>query len=266
MAGIAIIIILVASFAFKKKPDSGGVIPGPTENTTSTVPVTGGGTSGTPGGTTSGTKPPPKPATPPPAPAPVSSSIKLLSPAQGDAWAMNKSHTIAWSKGAGATGSIELINASTGETAGFISANVGVSQNFYPWDTRDLALSRADSSKKSLAPGSYKVKIVFDKNLAPIESAVFSVVGENGTESVTTLSRIQDKKITPQNISVSRGAKIIYMNNDTVKHQISGNGLTSFDINPGAAYTLDTSVLASGTYYAYSNIYTYLAPITLTIK
>lgn len=262
---IGIIIIIGLSYAVFHRGPSQSANQGYGENQqpaaqTGGNPAAGGSySSGSGGKTSAGT------GTKPPAPAPAA-AIKVLIPAAGDVLAINHVHNIAWTKPAGFTGYIELINSSTGEVAGVVSANTTVTQDFFPWDTRDVFLSRASSSRTNLNPGSYKLEIIFDRGLAPIESGVFSIVPEAGKESVTPLSRIQDKKITPNNISVARGAKIIFMNNDSVTHQIYGNGIASFDIAPGGYYSFDTSVLAAGIYTAYSNIYTYLSPVTLTVK
>lgn len=244
---------------------------------TSELPVTETPTSGTP---TTAESPPPqatsgtpvsKPTAPPSAPkvpAPtVQSGITLLTPQQGDLWAINRLHQIHWNRESGVVGGIQLINAQSQEVAGWILANTTAKQTSFSWDTRDISINRLGGAKTNLKPGTYRVKIVFDQKFAPVESAPFTIRDEGEQEIITPVVRFKNETITPGVLTVSHGTKVMFVNNDTATHRISSKTMPAFTLlSNGGAYTLDTSVLTADTHYYLSDIYSFRAQGTLIVK
>lgn len=197
----------------------------------------------------------------------IQSGIKLLTPQEGDKWAINKIHQIHWNKEAEVIGGIQLINAKSRELVGWILASTGIKQNSFSWDTRDVSLSRQAGVKTNLKTGNYRIKIVFDSRFAPIESASFSVAEENEQENLTPVVRFKNETITPSTVSAASGTKIIFVNNDSVKHGISSQTIPAFEIAAnGGVYFLDTSKIPAGTHFYSSNVYSFRAPGTIIVK
>lgn len=195
------------------------------------------------------------------------SGVKILSPQENDIWALNQLHQIHWNKEVGEIGAIQLVSAESRELVGWILASTGVKQNSFSWDTRDVSLSRQAGVKTNLKTGSYRVKIIFDSRFAPIESAPFGIVAENEQESVTPVVRLKNETIIPSSVSALSGTKIVFVNNDSVKHGISSQIIPAFEIAPnGGVYILDTSKIPAGTHFYSSNVYSFRAPGTIIIK
>lgn len=195
------------------------------------------------------------------------SGINLLTPQEGNKWAVNKSHQINWNREVGEAGGIQLVDAQSRELVGWILANAGVKQNSFLWDTRDVFLNRQAGVKTNLKTGLYRVKIIFDSRFAPIESAVFSIIAESEQESITPVVRLKNETVNPQTVSIAAGTKVIFVNNDAVKQSISSQTIPAFDLLPnGGSFILDTSKISAGTHFYSSNVYSFRAPGTIIVK
>ena len=195
------------------------------------------------------------------------SGIKLLTPQENEKWAIGQLHNIHWNKEAGIVGGIQLIDVQSREPVGWILANTGVKQFSFSWDTRDVFLNRQAGVKVNLKSGLYRIKIVFDERLAPIESAAFNIVSAGEPEIMALVARFRNETINPGVLTVSSGAKIIFVNNDSVKHRISSQTLSAFELLAnGGTYILDTSKIPAGTHFYMSDVYSFRAPGTLIVK
>lgn len=206
---------------------------------------------------------------PVPAGKPPVSTLKFLTPAGGDRWAMGSLHDIVWSREAGAVGSILLFRASTKERVGWILPSTGPKQVSYQWDTRDIALTRVGGTRQNVAAGEYYVRLAFDDGRSAVQSEPFALAG-SGPETVTYTVRLRNVSITPKVLTVKRGAKVVFVNNDPVKQIVSPpSGLSTFvpfTIPAGGTHIFDTGALQPGTYNYRSDIYTYQAPGTLIVE
>ena len=83
------------------------------------------------------------------------------------------------------------------------------------------------------------------------------------TESVT----IQGFAFSPKTITVKKGAKIVFTNDDSPPHTVTADAgaFDSGTIQPGSSYTLDTSSLAAGTYAFHCKIHP-MMKATLTVQ
>lgn len=165
LLAIAVIAGIVV-FMYGAKTGPAGYAPGNTsstaENTATSTPTS---TPSSTGGTT-GTATKPKPA-----PAPKPSTITFVTPIPGETWTLTANNIIQWSREAGVTGQIELLDAATKNMAGVIIPQTGPHQTSYQWNTRDLLLSRTNPLKTTVVPGRYLIRISFDgNNLSPITS------------------------------------------------------------------------------------------------
>jgi hypothetical protein len=106
----------------------------------------------------------------------TSAPILFVTPVPGDTWKIATTNPIQWSREAGVTGQIELLNASTKNLVGVILNEIGTHQTSYSWNTRDIYLSRTSPSKTTVTPGRYLIKISFDgNNLSPITSQPITI-------------------------------------------------------------------------------------------
>ena len=105
------------------------------------------------------------------------SSIMLITPTPGDVWTAETQNPIQWSRAAGVSGQILLLNATTYALVGVIAPSTGPQQTSYTWNTRDLLQSRTSPSKFTVVPGKYVVRISFDgNNLASVTSQPITIV------------------------------------------------------------------------------------------
>ncbi len=203
---------------------------------------------------------------PKPAPAPIGSA-KLLTPAAGDVWAIDKLHSVAWVKPSGYyTATAILVDAATKKDVGWIAANITAHQTGFSWDTQSISTTRSGGIKQVIFPGTYYIRVVSDGKDAQMVSGNFSLVPAGSAEALTPIFRFKDYTITPTEITVAKGAKVIFINNDTTKHTLTADKFGPYVIPAGSSYTLDTGTLAPGNYFYTSNVYTYRARGTLIVK
>jgi plastocyanin len=198
------------------------------------------------------TTPPPTPATKPA----TKSSISIISPAASDKWVLGQSHTIQWSKEAGVTGSIYLVNAADGTTVGWINSEINVHQTYYSWNSGEVSLARYSPAKKNIPPGQYVIKIKFDNKVQPeIKSAAFSIIAAS-TEQIPVYNiTIKNFAFSPNTLTVKKGDKVVFTNNDSVTHRVLLGNIPPYTLAPGASTTVDTSILFASTYAYYCDIY-----------
>jgi hypothetical protein len=112
-----------------------------------------------------------------PSPAPPQVSIYLVTPISGETLTMGAQTTIAWNHAAGVTGQVDLFSAATQAFVGVIAQQITATQLSYPWNTRDIFLSRTSPAKKDIATGTYMIELSFDGNgLKPVFGPAFTVI------------------------------------------------------------------------------------------
>ena len=125
------------------------------------------------------------------------------------------------------------------------------------------AARNANPAKKNIETGNYIIKIKFDSNAMPeISSAPFSIIYSTEVQIPTYNVQIKDFKFNPATITLKKGDKIRFTNNDPVEHRIMLASVSPFVLPPGQSFVFDTSVFQSGSSYTfYSEAYS-----TLTLK
>lgn len=174
LAGVAVVAgVLVWQFGGSVPPAPPAGAPSGTSGTASTSTGInsrpGGSTTGGTGGGAAG------PAKSPAAPTP--NSILLVTPVPGDTWQIATNNPIQWSREAGVSGQIELLDAASKALVGVILNQTGVHQTSYSWNTRDILLSRTSPAKKTVVPGRYVLRLSFDAaNIPSVTSQPFTLV------------------------------------------------------------------------------------------
>lgn len=201
----------------------------------------------------------------PPASPPII-PISFLSPLGGDKWVMGEAHVIAWSAATGYSGGVYLLDAATKQLVGWILAGAGEKQTSYAWDTRDVSTTRTGGTKANLQSGSYIIRITFDGKRPDIQSAPFSIIQPSQAEIPVRAVTIKDFAFMPKTLTVNRGDKVVFTNNDAVPHRVVSTSFGPYLILSGESVTLDTSRVTSGSYTYYCDIHPSMAPATLIIK
>ncbi len=199
----------------------------------------------------------------------TSAGAVITSPAANSQWILQTQHTIAWSHGANSPGGIYLENAATGATVGWIQQQISPGQNNFPWNTRDLFVSRTSPLKEDVAPGNYRIVITFDyPNNPKLIGPVFSIITEAQAKAPTSTAAIQNAVFSPASITVTQGTQLTFANRDSVSYTlIPSAGGPSITLGPGATQTYDTSILSVGNYAFYSTAYPALRlTVTVTAK
>lgn len=190
--------------------------------------------------------------TPTPSPSlPTSpSSIKITSPSEGAEWVVNENHVIAWSKAAGLTGGIYIVDASTRAVIGWITSNIVSNQTSYTWDTKDLFLNRGSGLKKGILAGKYIIKIKFDGPKPEAQSGSFSLIYPEQVKTATYQVAVKNFLFSPAVLTIRNGDQVVFTNNDSITHKfiISNFGLT-YILAPGATFTFDTAKFPKSPFY-----------------
>lgn len=153
----------------------------------------------------------------PPVAAPVpSGAIRVVMPAAGEIWSSEKSHTIRWSREAGYSGGIALLDASSKAVIGWIVQNFSSDQVTYNWDTMGVALTRTNPVKTDVPVGTYVVRIVFDGAAGAVESAPFSIMPGDEERILTHEVSIRDRAFSPRVISLVRGEQAVIVNKENI--------------------------------------------------
>ncbi|MBI2033567.1 MAG: hypothetical protein HYT13_00495 [Candidatus Liptonbacteria bacterium] len=254
---VALIIILAASRGPRVTP---GVSQTPGTPALETPPKTGVSPEPTPGASKT-----PTPSPTPPVASP--SSIKVISPSEGAEWVVNENHVIAWSKEAGLSGGIYIVDASTKAVIGWVLSNTAPSQTSYTWDTRDLFLNRGSGLKKGISAGKYILKIKFDGPKPETQSGTFSLIYPEQVKTATYPVAIKNFLFSPAALTVRSGDQVVFTNNDPITHKfiLSNFGLT-YTLASGETLTFDTAKFPkSPSYDFYSEPYPAMR-LTVTIK
>jgi len=183
------------------------------------------------------------------------SSISVLAPATGEKLVLGEKNVVRWSKVAGWSGGIYLLDAATRNIVGWITSNTGINQTSFEWDTKTVFLSRYSPSKKDIAAGNYIIKIKFDGNQPEIEGGKFSVINASQVSIPTYQVAITNLAFSPGSLTLKKGDKIIFTNNDAVTHRIIVQGFGPYTLSQGQVLTFDTSALFPGPYVFYSDVY-----------
>lgn len=210
--------------------------------------------------------PPPPTAGPTPTLSAPNTSINFTAPALGEKWVSGKNNTIQWNKDIGFKGEIYLISASDRSIVGWILTETGIHQTSYAWNTRDVFVSKTNPSKKTVLTGDYFIKAVFSTNpKIEFTSPSFSIIYENEVYIPTYLLTIKDYAFLIPSLTVKKGDKITFVNNDSVVHTLNLSSYSPFVIQPSTSYTFNTSVLTQGSYNFYSQQYPTLK-LTVTVQ
>lgn len=103
--------------------------------------------------------------------------IAITSPTSSDQWTIGAENTISWSKAAGITGQLYLVNATSGVIAGWIQQNIAPNQTYFPWNARSVFLSHTSPAGKDVLPGEYVIKMLFaSPDVPPVVSAPFFII------------------------------------------------------------------------------------------
>lgn len=187
----------------------------------------------------------------------VPKSIFLVAPLGGETWLIGQSHTISWTNAAQITGEIALLQAGTKTVVGWINSSTGMTQTSYAWDTKSVSTLRSGGLRKDVVPGNYLIRVKFDSARYPIltsgQIALTAMPLPIAGKSVS----IQGFAFSPANITIARGGKVTFTNNDSVAHNITFNTTIypASPLNPGASVTIDTSKFPPGTYNYYCSIH-----------
>ena len=93
------------------------------------------------------------------------------------------------------------------------------------------------------------------------------IVPEGSAEVVTQVVRMRGTQLSPTALTISRGTKIVFINNETKAQTITGDGLPSMTAAAnGGMTTLDTSSLLQKSYFYITSLYTYQSQGTLTVQ
>ena len=260
-AAVALLLIILSAWYWSGRPEPAQPESAP-ENQTSTA-ETAPAPEEQPAAQKPAAQPPAQPAAPPLSRVP---SISILSPASGEKWAVGQNNTIKWSKAAGTTGGIYLVRASDKTTVGWISSEVSGKQTSFTWETIDVFLARRSPSKKNIQPGEYAIKIKFDDRYGTeISSPSFLIIYPSEVQIPIHQVSIRNFVFSPASVSVQKGDKVVFTNDDAVTHRVILSGFSPFVIEPGGKLTFDTSILFPGPYIFYSEEYSTLR-LTLTVK
>ena len=174
--------------------------------------------------------------------------IKMVTPALGESWTLDKIHTIRWTTSAGSTGSIELLDASSGQIVGWVTPNISAFQTSFDWDTRMVSISRMSPSRKDIAAGNYILKIVFDSSRTPVESVAFPVITSTDEKILTHLVSIQNGNFVPNFISIKAGESLVILNNDAsnASMTVQMNGVSLMALAKNSSYVFKPQ--STGTY------------------
>ncbi len=264
---VSVVILAALIWVGAQKPATNGIsVPsGESRLTAPESPAAPATTSPSAGGPTPALTPTPPPksksrSAPASAPASIPSAPKtsatFIAPVSGAKWVFGENNIIQWSKEIGFAGELYLVNASDKSIAGWIITETGIHQTSYAWNTRDIYVSKTDPSKKTVATGDYLVKAVFNTNpKIEITSAPFSIIYESEVQIPVHNLTIQNYVFSAPSITVKKGDKLVFMNNDPVTHTLNLTSYSPFVIQPGASFTFDTSVLEPGPYNFYSPTY-----------
>lgn len=182
-------------------------------------------------------------------------AIAVTSPSAGDKLILGQNHTISWSKEGGFKGYVYLADASTKAVIGWINSETGPRQTSYTWDTRNLFLTRYSPNKKTVEPGKYIIGVGFESKQTPVVSGVFEIIYPSQATIDEYNISIKDFYATPNSLTVKKGSKLTFANNDAITLKIM-TGSIAFSVAPGSSYTFDTSALFPGEYEFYAEQYT----------
>jgi len=222
-----------------------------------------------PGGTTptEGTQTPAQETKPlsqqttPPAP----STNKFLTPAKDAKWVIGQNNLVSWSKAVGFPGAVSLADAVSNQTVGWILSSTDPQQTSFLWNTKEVSVSRSGGLKKDIPSGDYFIKITFDGARPAFQSDKFSVVLPTEVQIPIHTVTIQNYAFSPTSVAVKQGSKVMFVNNDVVKHRVISTNFGPYELAPGESYTLDTARLTPAVYFYYDDLYPYMGQAKLEV-
>ena len=207
----------------------------------------------------------PKPSQTTAAPKPTQNIITILSPQAGEKLVIGQTHTIKWSKESGFKGFIYLVNSATKEIVGWINSETGPHDTSYAWDTRYVFAGRYNATKIPVAVGKYTIGIGFESKQPSVTSGAFDIIYQSQLAIENYDVSIQNYTMSPVQLTVKKGSKLIFVNRDPVKHVIRTSGIV-FPIEPSQTYTFDTAVLFPGLHEFYSEQYSTTVRISVSVQ
>lgn len=195
---------------------------------------------------------------------PSDSGIYVISPSAGDKLVLGQNHEIKWSAESGFKGYVYLADASTKEIVGWINSETGPRQTSYAWDTQNLFISRYSPNKKTVGAGNYVIGVGFESKQTPAVSNAFEIIYPSQVTIDEHNIAIKDFYATPNSLTVKKGSKLIFTNNDNATLKIAV-GSISFSIAPSVSYIFDTSALFPGEYNFYAENYSTLR-VTVNVR
>ena len=258
-----LVVVMVAVGLIARNAGTGSPVPTKDSKSTSTVQQPKSGLGDIPSPRAQ------KPSTPSQVAPVQTSKISILSPVTSDKWVVGQNNVIRWSKEAQIPGSIYLVHAVTDKTVpvGWIISEIGPHQTSYTWDTRDLFVSRYNAAKRNLETGDYIMKIKFDSKVMPeVSSAPFSIIYASEVVIPVYDIRIKDFTFNPPTLTLKKGDKIKFTNDDAVDQRVVLSTVSPFVIKPGQSLVFDTSFFSSGGMYTfYSDVYSSLV-LKITVR
>lgn len=117
-----------------------------------------------------------------------------------------------------------LANASTKKIVGWIEPHLSPKQTSLSWYTHDIFSSRTSSQKVTLLPGTYVAILKSDQNFADMISSPFTIILGGQQESLTKAIRLIGDTVSPLGLVITKGGKIIFINNNSTLHKITIGG------------------------------------------
>lgn len=237
VAGVVAVLLLILALGYSRRT------PSPQENTGGAPPKEESPASAT-------TTPPASVGAPRPSDQqlPAKQAISILSPKTGEGWVLGKNQEIAWSRAAGETGGMYLVDSLSGTIVGWIHSSLGINQTSYTWDAKTIFLARSSPSKKEIGVGSYFIKMIFDGRQPPVEGAKFSIIYPGQVKIPTHSASVQNGFLNPATITVKGGDLVTFTNNDPAEYKIRIGNVTPFTLPRGDAFTFNTSLFTPGSY------------------
>ncbi|MEK9180156.1 MAG: hypothetical protein AAB897_01980 [Patescibacteria group bacterium] len=192
-------------------------------------------------------------------------NITVVAPIADEKLVIGQVYNIKWSSEGGTKGFIYLADPATKEVVGWINSETGPHDTSYDWDARDIYLARYSPAKKPLEVGRYIIGVGFENRRLPATSAAFDVIYPSQLSIQNYNVAINGYVMSPDSLTVKKGSKIIFANQDSVSHKVV-YGSSYFVVAPGASYTFDTTVLFPGPYNFYSEQYSATARISVTVQ
>jgi len=185
-----------------------------------------------------------------------------------DQWVSTIQHTIQWNRASGApNGTISLVNAATGAVVGWIQQQILPTQTTFPWNTRDIFMTKTGPLKEDVAPGQYRIVLTFNSpSDPPVTGPIFSIITAAQAQIPASTITIQGAIFSPSSLTVVHGTQLTFVNHDSTGYRLlNSSNATPFVLGPSTSQIFDTSSFTPGSYVFYSTSSPSLR-VTVTVK